>query len=281
MQKTETVKEFGGWLSRYVHTSEYCNCEMTFSIYLPAQAETQAVPVLYWLSGLTCTDDNFRVKAGAQRYAAEHGIALVIPDTSPRGSDVPDVSDCYSLGKGAGFYIDATQPPWNKNYKMYSYITKELPALIEKNFPVSDRKSISGHSMGGHGALICALKNPKMYQSVSAFSPVCHPTECAWGRDIFQHYLGNDKFKWEEYDACHLIEKNPHTIPILIDQGTNDEFLDEQLMIKKLQYVCETNKYPLDLKMRADYDHSYHFIATFIGDHIRYHSDMLKCEFKG
>ncbi len=276
MKKTDTVKEFDGWLSRYLHTSEYCNGEMTFSIYLPPQAKTQAVPVLYWLSGLTCTDDNFRIKAGAQRYAAEHGIALVMPDTSPRGDDVPDVPDRYNLGKGAGFYIDATQPPWNKHYKMYSYITKELPPLIEKNFPVNARKSISGHSMGGHGALICALKNPKMYQSVSAFSPVCHPTECAWGKEVFQQYLGNGKSEWAEYDACHLIEKYTHMIPILIDQGTNDEFLDDQLMTQKLQYLCERNKYPLDLRMRTGYDHSYHFIATFIGDHIRYHSNILK-----
>ncbi len=276
MEKIDTIKEFDGWLSRYLHTSKYCHCEMTFSIYLPPQAETQAVPVLYWLSGLTCTDDNFRIKAGAQRYAAEHGIALVMPDTSPRGDDVPDVPDRYNLGKGAGFYIDATQPPWNKNYKMYSYITKELPQLIEKNFPVTARKSISGHSMGGHGALTCALKNPKLYQSVSAFSPVCHPTECTWGKEVFQTYLGNDESEWAEYDACHLIEKCTHMIPILIDQGTNDEFLDDQLMTQKLQYLCEKNKYPLDLRMRTGYDHSYHFISTFIGDHIRYHSSILK-----
>ncbi|MCF6254742.1 MAG: S-formylglutathione hydrolase [Gammaproteobacteria bacterium] len=276
MQKTDTVKEFDGWLSRYLHTSEVCHCEMTFSIYLPAQAEMQPVPVLYWLSGLTCTDDNFRIKAGAQRYAAEHGIALVMPDTSPRGDNVPDVPDRYNLGKGAGFYIDAIQPPWNKNYKMYSYITKELPQLIEKNFPVTARKSISGHSMGGHGALTCALKNPEMYQSVSAFSPVCHPTECTWGKEVFQKYLGNDKSEWAEYDTCHLIEKCTHMIPILIDQGTNDEFLDDQLMTQKLQYLCEKNKYPLDLRMRTGYDHSYHFISTFIGDHIRYHSNILK-----
>jgi len=276
MEKIDTVKEFDGWLSRYLHTSKYCHCEMTFSIYLPPQAETQAVPVLYWLSGLTCTDDNFRIKAGAQRYAAEHGIALVMPDTSPRGDDVPDAPDRYNLGKGAGFYIDATQPPWNENYKMYSYITKELPQLIEKNFPVTARKSISGHSMGGHGALICTLKNPEMYQSVSAFSPVCHPTECTWGKEVFQKYLGNDKSEWAEYDACHLIEKCTHMIPILIDQGINDEFLDDQLMTQKLQYLCEKNKYPLDLRMRTGYDHSYHFISTFIGDHIRYHSNILK-----
>ncbi len=276
MKKIDTVKEFDGWLSRYLHTSEYCHCEMTFSIYLPPQAETQAVPVLYWLSGLTCTDDNFRIKAGAQRYAAEHGIALVMPDTSPRGDDVPDVPDRYNLGKGAGFYIDATQPPWNENYKMYSYITKELPQLIEKNFPVNARKSISGHSMGGHGALTCALKNPKLYQSVSAFSPVCHPTECTWGKEVFQKYLGNNESEWAEYDACHLIEKCTHMIPVLIDQGTNDEFLDNQLMTQKLQYLCEKNKYPLDLRMRTGYDHSYHFISTFIGDHIRYHSNILK-----
>ena len=276
MQKTESVKEFGGWLSRYVHHSECCNCEMTFSIYLPEQAKTQAVPVLYWLSGLTCTDENFRVKAGAQRYAAEHRIALVIPDTSPRGDDVPDSPDRYDLGKGAGFYVDATRSPWEKNYQMYSYITQELPELVEKKFPVNTKRSITGHSMGGHGAIICALKNPEFYRSVSAFSPICHPSKCAWGEGIFQEYLGDNKSVWAEYDAYQLIEKNQYQIPLLIDQGADDEFLVDQLMTKDFKNLCEQTNYPLDLRMRGGYDHSYHFIATFIGEHIRYHADKLK-----
>ncbi len=275
MQKIETVKEFDGWLSRYTHESECCNCEMTFSIYLPPQAETQVVPSLYWLSGLTCTDDNFRVKAGAQRYAAEHGLALIIPDTSPRGEEVPDSPDRYDLGKGAGFYIDATQNPWHKNYQMYSYITRELPKLIEQFFPVNGRKGIFGHSMGGHGALICALKNPKMYQSASALSPICHPTKCPWGKNIFKEYLGSDISQWSAYDACNLIAKSSEVIPFLVDQGTNDEFLEEQLMTSELQSTCEDYNYPLELRMREDYDHSYHFIATFIGEHIQYHANIL------
>lgn len=274
MNKIETVKEFEGWLSRYTHKSDSCHCEMTFSIYLPPQAETQSVPSLYWLSGLTCTDDNFRVKAGAQRYAAERGVALIIPDTSPRG-EVPDSPDRYDLGKGAGFYIDATQAPWRKNYQMYSYITKELPKLIEQSFPVNKRRGIFGHSMGGHGALICALKNPNMYQSVSAFSPICHPTESPWGKGIFKEYLGNNINEWAAYDACRLVENNSQIIPLLIDQGTDDEFLKDQLMTNELQSICEAKNYPLDLRMREGYDHSYHFIATFIGEHIRYHANSL------
>jgi len=275
MKQIETVKEFDGWLTRYEHESKACNCTMTFSVYLPPQSKVKPVPSLYWLSGLTCTDDNFRVKAGAQRYAAEHGIALIIPDTSPRGENIPDNPEKYDLGKGAGFYINATQSPWNKNYQMYDYITKELPQLIENNFPVTDKKSISGHSMGGHGALICALKNPGLFQSVSAFAPICHPTKAPWGEGIFSEYLGMDKAAWNEYDTCRLIGDNVEKIELLVDQGTDDEFLKEQLMTQALQSMCEENDFPLKLTMREGYDHSYHFIATFIGEHIKYHANRL------
>lgn len=276
MQKLESIKEFDGWLLRYQHESQTCQCTMTFSVYLPPHTESQSVPALYWLSGLTCTDDNFRTKAGAQRYAAEHGIALVIPDTSPRGNNVPDEPERYDLGQGAGFYINATQAPWKQHYQMYDYITQELPALVEANLPVSDKRSISGHSMGGHGALICALKNPGMYQSVSAFAPICHPIECPWGQGIFSAYLGSNQNDWQSYDACELIKSGVEKIPLLIDQGSDDEFLPEQLNTQDLVNTCETIGFPLTLRMRDGYDHSYHFIATFIGDHIAYHAANLR-----
>ena len=276
MKQIEQVKEFGGWLKRFTHQSETCQCEMTFSVYLPPIAETQKVPVVYWLSGLTCSDDNFRTKAGAQRYAAELGLALVIPDTSPRGENVPDAKDRYDLGKGAGFYVNATQMPWAKNYHMYDYVVTELPALIEKNFPVlTDKKSISGHSMGGHGALICALKNPSMYQSVSAFAPICHPIACSWGENIFKAYLGDSRDTWKTYDASCLLEQGVDSTPTLIDQGTDDEFLVEQLNTAHFQTLCELKNYPAEIRMQTGYDHSYHFISTFIGEHLKFHHQFL------
>jgi len=251
---------------------------MTFSVYLPPQSTAGKVPVLYWLSGLTCTDDNVRTKAGMQRYAAEHGIALVFPDTSPRGSDVSDEADRYDLGQGAGFYVNATQSPWDKHYHMYEYVTQELPELIEANLPiVSDAKSISGHSMGGHGALICALKNPGSYRSVSAFSPICHPVECDWGKGCFTAYLGDDNKRWQEYDATELVRTGARVDDVLIDQGNADEFYDEgQLLPEDFQEACEAAGQKLTLRMQDGYDHSYHFIATFIGEHIAYHAAALK-----
>ena len=278
IQQTESVKEFGGFLNRYTHQSEVCHCEMTFSVYLPPQAEAGKVPALYWLSGLTCTDDNVRVKAGAQRYAAEHGIALIFPDTSPRGDDVPDEEDRYDLGKGAGFYVNATQAPWENHYQMYDYITQELPALLEENLPlIHGVKSISGHSMGGHGALIIALKNPSSYKSVSAFSPICNPVECDWGKGCFGAYLGNDTNTWKTYDATALVESGAKVSDILIDQGTGDEFYDEkQLLPENFQAACEKTGQAVTLRMQDGYDHSYHFIATFIGEHIAYHAKALK-----
>ena len=276
MEQIETVKEFGGWLSRYRHASEACRCPMTFSVYLPPQAAQRKVPAVYWLSGLTCTDDNFRVKAGAQRYAADFGLALVIPDTSPRGADVPDVPERYDLGQGAGFYVNATQAPWSRHYRMYDYVTRELPALVETNLPLlAGRRAISGHSMGGHGALVCALKEPDAYQSVSAFAPICNPSVSPWGQDAFSSYLGDDRDDWADYDATRLIQADAILPPHLIDQGTADEFLAEQLFPQNLQAACSAKGIPLNLRMQEDYDHSYHFIASFIGDHLQFHARAL------
>ncbi len=276
MKKTESIREVGGWLNRYQHESESCHCSMTFSVYLPPQAETQKVPAVYWLSGLTCSDDNFRVKAGAQRYAAELGLALIMPDTSPRGDAVPDAKDRYDLGAGAGFYVNATRMPWAKHYHMYDYVTRELPGLIEANFPVvPELRSISGHSMGGHGALICALKEPGQYRSVSAFSPICNPVNCGWGKGCFSAYLGDDQKNWEDYDATCLVKAGAQPIPLLIDQGTGDEFLAEQLYPQNLQAACDEQGFPLTLRYQEDYDHSYHFIASFIGEHLAWHAAAL------
>ncbi|WP_019557842.1 S-formylglutathione hydrolase [Thiomicrorhabdus arctica] len=278
MKLIESIKEFGGFLNRYTHDSAVCQCEMTFSVYLPPQAAIQSVPALYWLSGLTCTDDNVRTKAGAQRYAAEFGLAFIMPDTSPRGENVPDEPARYDLGKGAGFYVNATQAPWNEHYQMYDYVTRELPELLEANLPlIAGKKSISGHSMGGHGALICALKNPGAYQSVSAFSPICHPIECAWGQGCFTAYLGENQKSWQAYDAVALIEAGASLADILIDQGTDDEFLTAgQLLPEALETACQNARIPLQLRRQAGYDHSYHFIASFIGEHMAYHAKALR-----
>ena len=278
MKEIESVKESGGYLNRYVHDSKVCQCEMTFSVYLPPQAESEKVPALYWLSGLTCTDDNARTKAGAQRFAAKHGIAIVFPDTSPRGEQVDDQPDRYDLGQGAGFYVNATQQPWSNHYQMYDYVTSELPALIEQKLPLlAGVKSVSGHSMGGHGALICALKNPGAFRSVSAFSPITNPLACGWGQGCFGLYLGEDKSTWAAYDATRLIEGGARVEDIFIDQGNADEFLHEgQLLPDNLQAACDAQGQPCTIRMQSGYDHSYHFIASFIGDHIDYHAKYLK-----
>ena len=277
MKQIESVKEFGGYLNRYQHESSSCNCLMTFSVYLPPLAETEKVPVVYWLSGLTCTDDNVRIKAGAQRYAAELGIILVMPDTSPRGSDVADEEDRYDLGKGAGFYVNATQKPWSKHYQMYDYVTQELPSLIEQEFPViAGLKSITGHSMGGHGALICGLKESGAYQSVSAFSPINHPSVCGWGQGCFGPYLGDNRELWKDYDATELVLAGANQIPLLIDHGTADEFLQDQLYPQDLLDACHKMDFAVDLRMQSGYDHSYHFISTFIGEHLAFHEKHLR-----
>ena len=277
MKQIERIKESGGWLARWQHESTACACTMTFSVYLPPQAATEKCPVVYWLSGLTCTDDNVRVKAGAQRYAAELGLILVMPDTSPRGDDVPDVPERYDLGKGAGFYINATQQPWAKNYRMYDYVTTELPALVEAHFPaIPGVCAISGHSMGGHGALICALKNPGKYKSVSAFAPICHPSVAPWGEGCFGAYLGDDKSAWADYDATELVKAGAQLPPHRIDHGTGDEFLAGQLFPQDLQAACAAGGQQLDLRMQDGYDHSYHFIASFIGEHLALHAQALR-----
>ena len=277
MEQIERIKESGGYLNRYTHDSDSCNCRMTFSVYLPPQAETGEVPAVYWLSGLTCTDDNFRIKAGAQRYAAELGLALVIPDTSPRGEDVPDAAERYDLGQGAGFYVNATRQPWSKHYHMYDYVTRELPALVERELPlVAGLRAISGHSMGGHGALICALKNPGMYRSASAFSPICNPVVSPWGEGCFGAYLGDNRPEWEAWDATCLVRGGAQGLPMLIDQGTADEFLAEQLYPDNLAAACAERDLPLTLRRQDGYDHSYHFIASFIGEHLAWHAEHLR-----
>ena len=278
MKKIESIKESGGYLNRYTHESKSCECEMTFSVYLPSQSKNNKVPALYWLSGLTCTDDNARTKAGMQRYAEEQGIAIVFPDTSPRGAGISDEVERYDLGQGAGFYVNSTQAPWNKNYQMYDYVTQELPALIESELPLLPNvKSISGHSMGGHGALICALKNPESYRSVSAFSPICNPIECGWGQGCFSAYLGEDQALWKQYDATELIKSGLTVNNIFIDQGIADEFYEEgQLLPENFHVACQESGQPLTLRMQEGYDHSYHFISSFIGEHIAYHATALK-----
>jgi S-formylglutathione hydrolase len=277
MQLIEQVKEFGGWLNRYQHESSTCHCTMTFSVYLPPLAQNEAVPAVYWLSGLTCTDDNMRTKAGAQRYAAELGIALVMPDTSPRGMDIPDVPERYDLGQGAGFYVNATQAPWAQHYQMYDYVTIELPALVEANLPlIAGVKSISGHSMGGHGALICALREPGAYRSASAFAPICHPVIAPWGVGCFSTYLSDDTAQWKAYDATELVKSGQLLMPLLIDQGADDEFLADQLFPQDLQAAFAARGGCLTLRMQQGYDHSYHFIASFIGEHLAYHAKALR-----
>ncbi len=269
------TKVFGGWHKQYIHTSGVVNCRMKFAIFLPPQAsDTAPVPVLYWLSGLTCSDENFMQKAGALRAAANAGIAIVCADTSPRGQDVAD-DDGYDLGQGAGFYLNATQPPWSAHYQMYDYICAELPALIEAHFPVSARKSIAGHSMGGHGALVIGLRNPAQYASISAFSPICHPLACPWGIKAFSAYLGSERTLWQQYDACELLKQGKSALPILVDQGDKDDFLAQQLHPSLLESAAAQHGSPLTLRMQPGYDHSYYFIASFIDDHIAFHAAHL------
>lgn len=265
-------KSFGGWHKQYSHRSAVNHCTMRFAIYLPPQcSDGTKVPVVYWLSGLTCTDENFMQKAGAQRIAAELGIAIVAPDTSPRGEAVAD-ADSYDLGQGAGFYVNATQQPWTTHFNMYDYVVKELPTMIEQHFPVTTQRAIAGHSMGGHGALTIALKHPEMFTSVSAFSPITNPVNCPWGQKAFTAYLGDDKTDWLAYDSVHLLKDNTKQIPMLVDQGLNDPFLAEQLKPEALAQIAEQIQYPLTLRQHEGYDHSYYFIASFIEDHLRFHA---------
>ncbi len=275
MENISAQKSFGGWHKQYQHDSAALNCSMRFAVYLPPACDSgDSVPVFYWLSGLTCSDENFMQKAGAHRIAAELGIAIVAPDTSPRGDHVPD-DEAYDLGQGAGFYLNATQAPWAEHYRMYDYIVDELPALIRANFPVSERWAIAGHSMGGHGALTIALKNPGRFTSVSAFSPITNPMDCPWGIKAFSAYLGEDRQAWQEYDSCRLIENGAKAPPMLVSQGDADNFLDEQLKPWQLQQAAEAHDLPLSLEMHSGYDHSYYFIASFIEQHLRFHASWL------
>ncbi|WP_328799276.1 S-formylglutathione hydrolase [Sediminihaliea albiluteola] len=275
IENVSVNKIFGGWHKQYSHFSKTLNCSMRFAIYLPPQASSgNKVPVLYWLSGLTCNDENFSHKAGAQRAAAELGVAIVIPDTSPRGEDVAD-DEAYDLGQGAGFYVNATQAPWSKHYQMYDYVVDELPQLIEATFPVSDKRAISGHSMGGHGALVIALRHPERYLSVSAFSPISNPIDCPWGQKAFSTYLGKDREAWRSYDASELMREAKDFVPALVDQGEDDNFLLEQLKPEALTAAAKASNYPLELRMQDGYDHSYYFIASFIDEHLRFHAAHL------
>ena len=270
---------FGGVQGVYSHASRLLGCDMRFSVYLPEAAGREARPVLFWLSGLTCSEENFTVKAGAQRYAAEHGVVLVAPDTSPRGDDVPD-DDAYDFGKGAGFYVNASEPPWSLHFRMYDYITGELPALVFDSFPArADAQGIFGHSMGGHGALIIALRNPGVYRSVSAFAPIVAPIRSPWGEKALSGYLGANRAAWQVHDATELVKAGARFDgTILVDQGSADEFLDEQLKPKLFADACEAAGQPLSLRIREGYDHSYHFIASFIGEHIAHHVGAMKAQ---
>jgi len=278
MEQVSVNKIFGGQQQQYKHDSMVLGCEMVFSVFLPPQAETSKVPVLYWLSGLTCNDQNFVTKAGAQQAAAKYGIAIVCPDTSPRGDDVPDdLEGSWDFGLGAGFYVNATQAPWNKHYQMYDYVVSELPELLAKNLPVNiNNASIFGHSMGGHGALSIAFKNTDKFKSVSAFSPIVSPINCPWGEKALAAYLGEDKQTWLEYDSCELARVAERQIPVLIDQGLDDDFLKIQLKTNLLIDASKELNYPMRIRYQEGYDHSYFFIASFVGEHIAFHYEYLK-----
>ncbi|XP_052898068.1 S-formylglutathione hydrolase [Anopheles moucheti] len=273
-------KCFGGLQKIYSHQSKELACEMKFAVFLPPTADDRRLPVLYWLSGLTCNETNFIQKAGAQRYATEHNLIIVCPDTSPRNVNIPGEDDSWDFGSGAGFYIDATKDPWSKHYRMFSYVTQELIDVVNNNFPtVVNKMSIAGHSMGGHGALICALKNPGLYKSVSAFAAISNPTKCPWGQKIFSGYLGEEKeAEWKNWDATELVASyNGPPLELYLDQGSEDSFLkDGQLNPQNLVDACRAAQVPCVLNMRDGYDHSYFYVASFIGDHIAYHARHLQ-----
>ena len=269
-------RAFDGTQQFYAHESQACATEMRFAVYRPPQAAQRPVPVLYYLAGLTCTEETFMIKAGAQRIAAELGLMLVAPDTSPRKARVAGDDASWDFGLGAGFYVNATQAPWSQHYRMYDYVTQELPRLVQSLGGVdATRQSIFGHSMGGHGALVCALRNPQQYRSVSAFAPICAPMQCPWGEKAFGGYLGADRGSWRQYDASELVRERGYDRPILIDQGTADKFLDEQLRPAVLESACAAAGTQLTLRMQPGYDHGYYFIATFVADHLRFHAERL------
>ena len=268
---------FGGTQGFYSHQSEVCGCEMRFAVYQPPQALAgEKVPLVTYLSGLTCTEENVVTKAGFHAVAAELGLMVLAPDTSPRGVDLPGEDDAYDFGSGAGFYVDATEAPWSRHYRMYSYITEELPAVIAANFPADmSRQGITGHSMGGHGALTLHLKNPQVYRSVSAFAPICAPMTCPWGEKALGGYLGADQEAWRAHDSCELVKQQPSSAHILVDQGEADGFLEEQLRPELLVAACQAAGQSLELRLRPGYDHSYYFIASFMEDHLRHHAAAL------
>ncbi|KZY32693.1 S-formylglutathione hydrolase [Oleiphilus sp. HI0068] len=273
LKQINQARVFGGCYQQFTHTSDVLGCDMRFSVFIPSKASTGSpLPAMYWLSGLTCTDENFMHKAGVFRLAEELGLIIIAPDTSPRGEDVADDPEgSYDLGLGAGFYLNATQPPWSSHYRMYDYIATELPKLVERHFPASSVKSIFGHSMGGHGALTIALKNQEAYRSVSAFSPISNPINCPWGQKAFLAYLGTDQNTWKQYDSCELLKEHGCALPILVDQGDEDNFLLEQLKPENLVESAKSVGANLELRMQKGYDHSYFFIQSFIEDHLRFH----------
>ena len=276
MQRVEQHASFGGRQEVWTHASGVLGCEMRFGIYLPeAAVRGEPCPVLYWLSGLTCTEQNFITKANAQAHAARHGIVVVAPDTSPRGQGVADDA-AYDLGQGAGFYVNATQAPWAAHYRMQDYVAQELPALVERHFPTTQARGIAGHSMGGHGALVTALRNPGRYRSVSAFSPIVAPSQVPWGRKALGAYLGEDRSAWKQWDAVDLVVAAKERLPLLVDQGEADEFLQVQLRPDLLRAACDAVGHPLTLRLQPGYDHSYYFVATFLGDHFAHHAAALR-----
>jgi S-formylglutathione hydrolase len=268
---------FGGTVAFYRHASVACGGEMRFGVFVPPQAATRKVPVLYYLAGLTCTEETFLIKGGAQRVATELGLMLVAPDTSPRGAGFPGESDSWDFGVGAGFYVDATQAPWSSRYRMYTYVTQELPALVAEHLPArADREGIFGHSMGGHGALVCALRQPGRYRSISAFAPISAPMRVPWGEKAFNGYLGPDQQAWRAWDASELVRTLREPLPpLLVDQGTRDKFLTEQLRPELLQDACAAVGQPLTLRRQEGYDHGYYFVSTFMEDHLRHHAAAL------
>lgn len=281
MSSIQLVSEhacFGGMQQYYKHESRETGGPMKFSAYLPPQAKSGKVPVLYYLAGLTCTEETFAIKAHAQAVAAELGLMLVAPDTSPREPRLPGDADSWDFGQGAGFYVDATQAPWSQNYRMYSYVSGELPRLVADNLPaLTDAAGIFGHSMGGHGALTIALKNPAQYKSVSAFAPISAPMQCPWGKKAFTNYLGPDQDHWRDYDASQLMSRRPLAAHILVDQGTADPFLkDQQLLPERLTAAAAQSGQKLTLRMQPGYDHGYYFIQTFMADHLRHHAGLLR-----
>jgi S-formylglutathione hydrolase len=280
IERIKSDKVFDGAVEVYCHTSKVNNCDMQFSVFRPQKEQQSTVPILTWLSGLTCNEDTFMFKAGALKLASELGIMIVTPDTSPRGKDIPDDKDgAYDFGLGAGFYVNATQAPWNNNYNMYDYISKELPNIISSNFDANlSRHGIFGHSMGGHGALTIGLKNPDIYRSISAFAPICNPVNCPWGKKAFGNYLGDDQSSWNAYDASEIVASGDYKSKqniIRIDQGLDDEFYERELSTDKFEQVCREKELEIDIYRHPGHGHGYYFITTFIEDHLRHHAKLL------